>query len=162
MEGRIYHCAIGLLPNPLTAKVLTKSCLQVNTSLDALSQVLSWFEGFNHPPVPRKVWLQCQLAVAEGFTNAVRHAHQWLPLETPIDLEVRLFDRYLELRIWDQGEPFNMEAFIAHLPSKINEEDEGGRGVMLMKTIASHLSYVRQADGRNCLLITKHYDDSLI
>jgi len=48
--------------------------------------------------------------VIEGFTNAVRHAHKNLPLETPIELEVMVLNEHLEVKILDWGEPFDIQA----------------------------------------------------
>ncbi|MDX2273138.1 MAG: ATP-binding protein [Cyanobacteriota bacterium] len=135
--------------------------LRVDTSLDALNQVLSWFEAFKNDPIPSSVWMKCQLALVEGFTNTVRHAHKSLAADTPIDLELTLLPEGLEIRIWDQGAPFDMMAFIEKIGDKVDEEAEGGRGIHLMKVIASHLSYTRLADGRNCLLLQKDYADEL-
>jgi len=139
---------------------LQKSSLQVNTDLNALMQVLSWFDQFNAPPLIYQTWLQCQLAIAEGFTNAVRHAHRGQPLETVIELEVRLFTDRLEIRIWDQGLPFNLNQRLQEIPQEIDCYAEGGRGLRLMQRIADSLSYTRTPDHRNCLLIIKHYTQS--
>lgn len=130
--------------------------LQVRTDLNVLMDVLAWFDQFNHPPIPFQIWLQCQLALAEGFTNAVRHAHHG-QTNLLIDLEVILFAERLEIRIWDQGEPFDLHQTLKSLPSKIDTEAEGGRGLKLMQRIADSLSYARTSDRRNCLLIVKHY-----
>jgi len=61
--------------------------LRVDTTLDALDQVLTWFESFRNAGIPDPIWAECQLALVEGFTNAVRHAHRALPESTPIDIE---------------------------------------------------------------------------
>ena len=60
--------------------------LRVDTTLDALGEVLTWFEAFRNAGIPDPIWTECQLALAEGFTNAVRHAHRALPESTPIDI----------------------------------------------------------------------------
>ena len=137
--------------------------LRVNTTLDALGQVLTWFESFRNAGIPGPIWLECQLALAEGFTNAVRHAHRALPSSTPIDIELVLMPQGLELRIWDQGQEFDLEEFFqnraANRPPNAEAESEGGRGIWLMKALSTHLSYTRQADGRNCLLISRRFDD---
>jgi len=135
--------------------------LRVNTTLDALGQVLTWFESFRNAGIPGPIWLECQLALAEGFTNAVRHAHRALPSSTPIDIELVLMPQGLELRIWDQGQEFDLEGFAQNLAANRlpNAESEGGRGILLMKALSTHLSYTRQADGRNCLLISRRFDD---
>jgi serine/threonine-protein kinase RsbW len=127
--------------------------------LDALGQVLTWFEAFRNAGIPDPIWMECQLALAEGFTNAVRHAHEALPESTPIDIELILAPQGLELRIWDQGQEFDLEGFAQTLPTKADVESEGGRGILLMKALTSCLSYTRQADGRNCLLISKRFND---
>ncbi|MCJ2543946.1 ATP-binding protein [Thermostichus vulcanus] len=133
--------------------------LRVGTTLDALSQVLTWFEAFRNAGIPEPIWMECRLALAEGFTNAVRHAHQALPETTPIDIELVLAPQGLELRIWDQGQEFDLEGFAQQLPAKMDTDSEGGRGILLMKALTSRLSYTRQADGRNCLLISKRFND---
>lgn len=89
---------------------LQKLGLQVNTDISALERVLKWYEQLQDLPIPEHIWMQGQLAVAEGFTNAVRHAHKGLPLETPIKLEVTVFNERLEIKIWDYGQPFDLEA----------------------------------------------------
>ena len=130
---------------------------RVNTDLAALAQVLAWFEQFNHAMVPHSIWLQCQLALAEGFTNAVRHAHRHKPTETPIEIEVTLLDNALELRIWDYGSVYNLNQQIENMSPEMDKDAEGGRGLKLMKRMADVLTYTRIDNERNCLLIVKHY-----
>jgi len=141
-----------------------KAHLQVLSDLKELPQVLSWFDQFNHPTLPYTVWLQCQLALAEGFTNAVRHAHKGQPATVPIDIEVTLRDsakqqqgnHTLELRIWDYGAEFDLDRAVEQTPP-LAEDAEGGRGLRLMSRLADVLTYTRLADNRNCLLIAKNY-----
>lgn len=138
-------------------QALHHAFLQVNTDLDALAQVLEWFDQFSAPPTPPQTWMQCQLALAEGFTNAVRHAHDGQPMELPIDLEGLVFEDRLEIRIWDRGSPFDLDERLNRMPRDLDTEAEGGRGLRLMERIADHLSYTRTQDGRNCLLIIKKF-----
>ncbi|MEG3917870.1 ATP-binding protein [Microcoleus sp. T3_A4] len=84
--------------------------LQVNTDVNALTQVLLWFEQLKDISLPNEVWWNLQLALAEGFTNAVRHAHKNLPVETPVQLEIRVFKGRLELKVWDCGPCFDFNA----------------------------------------------------
>ncbi|MEG3909891.1 ATP-binding protein [Microcoleus sp. Pol12B5] len=84
--------------------------LQVNTDVNALTQVLLWFEQLKDLSLPNEVWWKFQLALAEGFTNAVRHAHKNLPVETPIQLEIMVFNGRLELKVWDCGPCFDFDA----------------------------------------------------
>jgi serine/threonine-protein kinase RsbW len=130
---------------------------QFNSDLKALEQVLSWFDELHQPYIPKKVWLQCQLALAEGFTNAVRHAHKDLPTDASIDLEVTLCPQYLEMRIWDQGPPFDLEQWLQKQELKVDTNAGGGRGIAILQKIADKLTYVRTDDNHNCLLIMKRY-----
>ncbi len=84
--------------------------LQVNTNLNALTRVLEWFEQLKDLSLPNEVWWKFQLALAEGFTNAVRHAHKNLPVETPVQLEIIVFNGRLELKVWDCGPYFDFDA----------------------------------------------------
>ena len=84
--------------------------LQVNTDLNALTRVLEWYEQLKDLSLPNEVWWKFQLALAEGFTNAVRHAHKNLPVETPVQLEIMVFNGRLELKVWDCGPYFDFDA----------------------------------------------------
>jgi serine/threonine-protein kinase RsbW len=138
-------------------KVLQESHLQVETDLDAVTEVLEWFEQFTSPLLPPVFCNECQLALIEGFTNAIRHAHHGLPKTTPIELELQLFTQYLEMRIWDRGQPFDWQAKLDALYHEdINPlEKVGGRGLMFIKQLMDEVSYVRLSDERNCLLMRK-------
>jgi serine/threonine-protein kinase RsbW len=89
---------------------LQKLYLQVNTELKAVDQVLQWYEQLELLQIPKQVLAQCQLALVEGITNAVRHAHKGLPLETPIKVEITVFNNRLEMKVWDYGQPFDLKA----------------------------------------------------
>ena len=99
-------------PDPSSNEQVPKTSLQLklNTDIKAVAQVLSWLELLDPLPIPLGVLHQCKLAVIEGFTNAVRHAHKNLPLETPIEIEIMVFNEHLEVKIWDWGEPFDIQA----------------------------------------------------
>lgn len=137
-------------------QVLQKADIHVKTDLDVLSHVLSWFDQFNHPPVPQYIWMQCQLALAEGFTNAVRHAHKNFPPEIPIDIQVAIFSQRLEIRIWDRGQSFDLDRVLKNMPP-VDDDAIGGRGLQLLHRIADALSYAQTSDNRNCLLMVKYY-----
>ncbi len=134
-----------------------KKSMQFPTDLKALDRVLSWFEQLYEPSIPKKVWLQCQLALAEGFTNAVRHAHKDLSPNVPIDIEVTLSANCLELRVWDQGPSFDLEQRLQNVDQTVDVTAGGGRGIAILQKIADKLSYTRTDDNRNCLLIMKCY-----
>lgn len=133
--------------------------LRVKTDLAALQDVLQWFETVIFPSLPQKTGWQCEVALVEAFTNAVRHAHYNLPNTTPIDLEVKLFTNFLEMRIWDRGQPFDLKAKL-QANSDISTyplEKEGGRGLQFMKRLTDELQYLNLPNHRNCLLMRKKY-----
>lgn len=128
---------------------------QVKTDLGSLGQVLAWFEQFARPAMSQTIWLQCQIALAEAFTNAVRYAHRSQPADTPIEIEITFRRSTLEIRVWDYGAEFDLENFLKKVPP-VSEQAEGGRGLRLLEKIADGLTYFRTDDQRNCLLIVKN------
>jgi serine/threonine-protein kinase RsbW len=135
---------------------LKQSHLLVQTDLNDLRKVLGWFEQFNLPILHAYIWGQCQLALTEGFTNAVRHAHRDLPQTTPIDIEVKVFADRIEMRIWDQGPPFDFHAklqWVRKHPPRLT--DTGGRGMLWMQQLTDEVCYQRLPDQRNCLVMVK-------
>ncbi len=137
--------------------ILKQSTYETQTDPQALQGVLSWFDGFHELPVPQEDWLQCQLALIEGFTNAVRHAHKGLPLETPITITITITHDYLDMKIWDHGPGFDFQAMLDHKLKTTNADSEGGRGLRIMYRVADILKYERVLDQRNCLHIRKSF-----
>ena len=138
--------------------MLKQKRLKVHSDLKLLNQVQRWFEDFCIQHQSQFSWSEAQLyrlnlALAEGFTNAVRHAHQALPRETTIDIDLALWSDRLEIRIWDWGKPFNPDALEEPKPGTLQE---GGYGWFLLRRLADKVVYERAADGRNCLLIVKN------
>lgn len=128
--------------------------LQVQTSLSDLSSVLNWFNHHYQTDVPRPVLIQCQTILAEGFTNAVRHAHRHKDAGTPIEIEVELLDDQIEICVWDSGPEFNLTQRLQTL-EQANRDAVGGRGIRLLARLADRLSYERTVDQRNCLRVYK-------
>ncbi|MDJ0744998.1 MAG: ATP-binding protein [Xenococcaceae cyanobacterium MO_167.B27] len=135
--------------------------LQVKTKLEALQEVLQWYEELISPRLPEQTGRQCEVALVEAFTNAVRHAHQDLPSNTPIDLEVELYPNCLEMRVWDQGKPFDLQAQLQANQDNVTSLDkEGGRGLQFIKKLTDDLQYLSNLDYRNCLIIKKRYSQT--
>jgi serine/threonine-protein kinase RsbW len=130
--------------------------LTVKSDLTVLNTVQKWFEQFCAKHMAGLACSENQLyrlnlALAEGFTNAVRHAHNDLPPETPIEIQITLTAQHIEIRIWDFGQPFD--------PTEIEEPEpgtlrEGGYGWFLLRRLADQVTYSHQGE-RNCLLIMK-------
>ena len=71
-------------------------------------------------PIPETVLQLCKLAAIEGFAHAVRHAHTNQSLKTPkIELAIAVFNKRLEIEIWDWGKPFDLKTKLKEeLPEK--------------------------------------------
>lgn len=138
--------------------IVQQDNLTVKSELQLLNQVQQWFEEFCLKHLFKLGWSESQLyrlnlALAEGFTNAVRHAHHALPPETTIEIAVSLWNDRLEIRIWDYGKPFNPDEIAEPKPGTLQV---GGYGWFLLRRLADHVVYERDTDGRNCLLIVKY------
>lgn len=138
------------------SKFPLSASLRVPTDLNALARVLDWFDGLESPVVPQRVWLQLKTALAEAFTNAVRHAHEGTS-ELTVEIQFEQTAKSLELKVIDSGPQFDLQAKLQELPD-VDLNATGGRGLRLMSCIADELSYVRLEDDRNCLSLVKHYD----
>lgn len=131
--------------------------LQVQTDLNALENVWQWFERITKPMLPEQVFSECKLLLTEGFTNAVCHAHKNLPDTTPISLEVTIMAQVIEIRIWDQGKPFDIEAKLKNLEKTEWQLlwGETGNGIKFMEKLTDELQYIRVSSEQNCLVMRK-------
>ena len=145
--------------------LIHNSSLQVTSDLDAMATVLDWFDQFNCSFLPDQLWIEAQTALIEGFTNVVRHAHRHLSPQTCIDLEIKISQEYFQIRIWDQGAPFNLEAALEDLSQEtsdrafnpLNRENHWGC-IFLLKLRTDHnwiINYTREPQYRNCSLLKK-------
>ncbi len=148
-----------------TLALLMQSRLEIASTLDGLRVVLDWFDQFQTLPIPQIVWMQCQVALIEGFTNAVRHAHRGLPPETLVEVEAIAQSDSLTLRVWDRGPGFNFEATLKNKVKAMSPDNEGGRGLSIMGKVADEVQYLTeepaQGDRRNCLQIHKVFSPLL-
>ncbi len=139
--------------------------LTVETDIEKLSEVVAWFEQFNRPPLSHRLWLEGQIALVEGFTNVVRHAHQDLAASTPITVEVQVSPDCFRLWIWDQGQAFDFDHSLKVVHELTSDPDfeplsrelQWGT-IILLKLITQegwNISYDRPSSDRNCLKIEK-------
>ncbi len=138
--------------------MIQKINLKVNTDLNASSEVLSWFEQMNQPPLPeQKIWWQCQTLLIEGFANIVEHAHKNLSQSTPVEIEAVRLNEHIEIRIYSLGQPFDLESKLRETSEFEDNDQERGRGLKIMSAMADKLSYEPTQDNRYCLFISKCY-----
>lgn len=148
---------MGLFKGTQKSKLVKQFRLEVRTELTAIIEVLKWFEETTNPLLSEKCRWQCKLALAEAFTNTVLYAHHHLPATTPIALEVNFFPNFLEIRLYDQGEPFDIQSKLRslHEDHPFSVEAEGDRGLLFMEELTDDLQYLRLHGGYNCLVMRK-------
>ena len=132
--------------------------IEVESDLQAIDLVLLQFNKLYDNRISQQDWLQCQLALVEGFTNAVRHAHRNLPLETPIEIEFALCLEKITIRIFDYGQPFDLNNFINTMLAKDTNWLGSGRGIAIINKVSDVLKYDRISNNKNCLVITKYFN----
>jgi serine/threonine-protein kinase RsbW len=152
------------LNNHEEQKLIRQDYIQVITSLNGMDQVLQWFKQFNRFPLKDELWMQAQIALIEGFTNAVQHAHRNLPSSTPIGLSVKVFSHKLEISIWDQGPAFDLEALFTHIEQHHHdplEREAHWGGILIKKLRDQHDWKIRYTcdttNHQNMLLMQKEF-----
>lgn len=135
------------------------------SSLDAIAEVMEWFEQKRPVGLDDMVWIQAQTALMEGFTNAVRHAHARLEPPPPVGVTLALVSGKLQLGIRDHGAPFDLEALWREQASQGEEplgqdglpEREAHWGVIILSRLQRDfgwsIRYEPLAEGGNLLLL---------
>jgi serine/threonine-protein kinase RsbW len=163
----IYAANLKLLDKP---SVSYKYHIQLNSDIYELTKLQAWFQQFK-PFLPNITWMQCNLVLVEVFTNVVSYAHEGMPQETPVDIEIKIYpiskdSGMMELRIWDHGQSFDLNAEIEKATCRmqisqdnlnIDDIPTGGRGLYIAKTVADHINYESDVDGRNCFVMSKNF-----
>jgi serine/threonine-protein kinase RsbW len=139
-------------------KLLRQFYLSMESDLSGLQKIIPWFEYHCGELLVQTIFLPMQIILIEGFTNAVKYAHLNLPTETPIEVFVDIFENLIEIRIWDYGLTFDLEEQV-QLEIKMNAEDstkrESHRGLLLMDSLTDELSYIRENETKNCLIMRR-------
>uniref|UniRef100_B8HJT6 Putative anti-sigma regulatory factor, serine/threonine protein kinase n=1 Tax=Cyanothece sp. (strain PCC 7425 / ATCC 29141) TaxID=395961 RepID=B8HJT6_CYAP4 len=145
--------------------VVQVTSLQIESNLDDIPTVLSWYDQFNRSPVPHPVWVEGQTALIEGLTNAIRHAHADLPVTTPVEICVKVSSQFLQIQIWDVGAAFDLNLAWQTLTQEmssdsfdpLNREAHWGNIFLLrlQEEYGWSITYQRQGDDRNCLVMTR-------
>jgi anti-sigma regulatory factor (Ser/Thr protein kinase) len=96
-----------------------------------------------------------ELAFNEAYANISRHAYK-SGVKGPVQIEIFVKDKMLEIRLEDNGENFN--------PGEVKEPDfqnlgESGLGIWLMKQFMDDLVYESGECGQNVLRLIKRIPD---
>ena len=91
------------------------------------------------------------LATNEATSNVMRHAHRDRPQAT-IQLQCRCRSDGLEVRLFDEGAPFDVGSVPDLDPAELRV---GGRGVYLMRALMDELRCEPRGEGGNVLCMVK-------
>jgi anti-sigma regulatory factor (Ser/Thr protein kinase) len=112
--------------------------------VEAVCQVAGLDERATHAVV---------LATDEAANNVMRHAHHDSP-DAPLTIQCFIHPDSLEIRLHDEGAPFDLEAVPQLNPSELRI---GGRGVFLMRKLMDELDVQPRGERGNTLRMVKHY-----
>lgn len=91
------------------------------------------------------------MATDEAVNNIMRHAHRGHP-EATIQIQCLHHADSIEVRLLDEGEPFDLAAVPYLDPSEVRI---GGRGVFLMRALMDELSCQPRGEQGNTLRMVK-------
>ncbi len=115
-------------------------------SLAALEQVHAWVvEKISVVEIRDEDRHNILLAVSEAVTNAIRHGSKE-KVQNAVEIHFRLDGNAITFAVHDSGEGFSPDA----LPDPTSEEhlfQTGGRGVFLLKALASNVEFLSTDTG---------------
>jgi serine/threonine-protein kinase RsbW len=126
----------------LTVPADTRLLGVVRRAVEAVAQMA----GFSHKAVYETV-----LAVSEACANVIEHGYESQPGRS-LTICCRALERGLEVRLRDQGKPFDFDA-VPHLPPDALRE--GGRGVFLIRKLMDEVSSSTAETGNELRLFKK-------
>lgn len=91
------------------------------------------------------------LATDEATNNVMRHAHRDQP-DAPVQIQCFFWPDGIEIRVLDEGEPFDLDSVPNLDPSELRV---GGRGVFLMRALMDELSCQPRGERGNTLRMVK-------
>src|SRR5262249_39557681 len=91
------------------------------------------------------------LATSEAASNVIRHAHRNRP-EAQLQIQCALGQDQMEIRLLDEGDPFDLATVPQLDPSEIRV---GGRGIFLMRALMDELFCQPRQERGNALHMVK-------
>jgi len=118
---------------------------------DGLNGLDTWLQSHR---VDTETENRARLVFDEIVTNVIRHAHGDDKSHL-IHADLRLSGGALTLSFRDDGRPFDPRSVAPPKPAaSLAQASVGGRGLTLVRAVASHIDYERTADGYNHLTVT--------
>jgi anti-sigma regulatory factor (Ser/Thr protein kinase) len=106
----------------------------------------------------RRARYRCELVFEEVVTNIIRHSFAG-ERQSRISVMFGRRGDHVELQFEDDGLPFDPRQTAA-APAELPDSDSGGRGLLLVRSVAERLDYARTPQQRNQLTVTIAADSS--
>ena len=100
----------------------------------------------------RELAYHLNLVLTEALANAICHANNCDP-DKDVRVLISVSDQDLTIKVFDQGEGFDIDALAQH---KINTSAEGGRGIQIILKLMDRVRYFQDGD-KNVLEMTKYF-----
>lgn len=104
---------------------------------ESLAYSLKGFQGNR-----RELAYHLNLVLTEALANAMCHANKSDP-DKVVKVSISASDHDLIIRVFDQGQGFDIEA-LSKTRAKVS--DEGGRGIQLIFKLMDQVAYLREGD----------------
>ena len=100
----------------------------------------------------RELAYHLNLVLTEALANAICHANRCDP-DKDVRVLISASDRDLTIKVFDQGQGFDIEASAIR---KAKSNAEGGRGIQIIFKLMDRVRYIQEGDG-NVLEMTKYF-----
>ena len=138
---------------------INEATLEVVSALPEIERAAAWLDAFAaDADVPGEVTAKLHVALDEVLSNVINHAGRH---GGPILLHLRRCGQDIELRVVDDGLPFDPRRFEpVPLGVRVAERRVGGAGLLFIRTLMDDIDYTRR-DGRNSLVLRKRLPPAL-
>jgi len=128
--------------------------LVLRSRLEELEAVWPWVDALAAEyGIPAKSVFAIHLCLEEALSNVIRHGYDGQG-DRQITVGFSADKESATVIIEDQASHFNpLAAPSAEAPSSVDELRPGGRGILLMRQFASHLSYEELPSGNRLTLV---------
>lgn len=134
-----------------------EALIQLKNSLSELERLNLALEEFGEAHrLPLKIIMDVNLALDEIFTNIVSYGFEDED-EHPVNIYLSIEEKDLNIRVEDDGMPFNpLEIPEPDLNLPLEERKIGGLGIYFVRKTVEELKYERQ-QGKNVLMMKKKF-----
>ena len=139
---------------PANVTTAPETRLILRSRLEELAAVWPWVDALaTEYSIPAKTVFAIHLCLEEALSNVIRHGCDGQG-DRQIIVSFSANEESATVTIEDQASHFNpLAAPSAATPSSVDDLRPGGRGILLMRQFASHLSYEELPTGNRLTLV---------